>query len=147
MIVVSNTSPLIAFAKINQFAILQQLFGTLTVPEAVLYEFLNNCTSEEGVRFMCARREFIEVAQIKNCRGFSRKLGHGEQEAFSLALQQSADILLMDDRKACNEAKDRHIVVASTRTILKIAEKRGCIESYQAIEERLRQQNFYIPNY
>jgi predicted nucleic acid-binding protein len=87
------------------------------------------------------------MIQVKNVHSFSRKLGYGEQEALSLALQQSAHILLMDDRKGYNEAKEHHLVVASTRAILKIAEKRGLIDSYHAVEDALRTRSFYVPNY
>ena len=40
MIVVSNTSPLIALSKINQFAIFKKLFKVVWIPQAVENEFL-----------------------------------------------------------------------------------------------------------
>jgi len=39
MLVVSNTSPLIALAKINQFVIFQKLFQTVLIPQTVSDEF------------------------------------------------------------------------------------------------------------
>jgi predicted nucleic acid-binding protein len=45
MLVVSNTSPLIALAKINQLIIFQALFKKVMIPQAVYDEFLQNCTN------------------------------------------------------------------------------------------------------
>ena len=41
MIVVSNTSPLIALAKVDYLALLQEVFGHITIPEMVSHEVLN----------------------------------------------------------------------------------------------------------
>ena len=147
MRVVSNTSPLIAFAKIDLFQLLHQLFGVITISETVAYEFLDNCTKEEKTRFLLARKQYLEVVTVKNILSFSRKLGRGEQEILTLALQKSTDLLLMDDRKGRNEAEERYLIVASTRAILRIAEERRLIPSYKAVEDVLHQQHFFVPNY
>lgn len=147
MTVVSNTSPLIALAKIDHLPLLQQLFQTILIPETVKHEFLRNCTPKEKIRFKYAHQEYITVVQVTTRYTFSRTLGDGEQDALSLALQQSANLLLIDDRKGYNEAKEHHLVVASTRAMLKIAEKRGLIDSYQAVEDALRLQSFYVSPY
>jgi len=74
-------------------------------------------------------------------------LGLGELEALSLARQSSADLLLLDDRKASNEAREQQLVIASTRAVLKIAEERGIIGSAQELEKLMRQQQVFLPNY
>ncbi len=97
--IVSNTSPLIAFSKIDRFNILKELFGKIVIPETVYEEFLTNCTEEEKQRFISARETFIDKARVDEIYRFSRKLGRGEQEALILAIRHHADLLLMDDRK------------------------------------------------
>lgn len=123
MIVVSNTSPLIALAKINQFIIFSKLFKTVLIPQTVSEEFLQNCTE------------------------FSRRLGLGEQEALSLAIEKQADILIIDDRKALNEAYEQKLNAVSTRAVLKIAAEKKIISDYQSLEIALKKQNFFLPNY
>ena len=65
----------------------------------------------------------------------------------TLAIQEDADLVLLDDRKTFNEAQELKLIVASTRAVLKIAEERYLIASYQEVEEALRKQQFYVPNY
>jgi predicted nucleic acid-binding protein len=147
MKVVSNTSPLIAFSKINRFDILKELFGKIVIPETVYEEFSANCTDEEKQRFIIAREIFIDKVRVDEIYHFSRKLGRGEQEALILAIQLHADLLLMDDRKGYNEAKEQNINVASTRAILKIAEERDIISSYEEVEQALKERCFFVPSY
>jgi len=147
MKIVSNTSPLIAFSKINRFDILRELFGKILIPETVYEEFSANCTDEEKQRFVIARETFIDKVRVDEIYHFARKLGRGEQEALTLANQIHADLLLMDDRKGYNEAKEQNINVASTRAILKIAEERKIIDSFEKIEQTLKERSFFIPRY
>lgn len=145
--IVSNTSPLIAFSKIDRFDILQTLFKKITIPVAVHEEFLTNCTDTEHERFNIACKIFIEKVQVNIIHQFSRHLGQGEREALSLYIQQGAQLLLMDDKKGYNEAKEHAIQVASTRAILKIAEEKNIIENYQALEQLLKEKSFFVPKY
>ncbi len=147
MMIVSNTSPLIAFSKIDRFDILQELFGKIIIPETVYEEFSANCTEDEKQRFIIAREIFIDKARVDEIYHFTRKLGRGEQEALSLAIRHHADLLLMDDRKGYNEAKEQNINVASTRAILKIAEEQKIIGCFEEVEQTLRERSFFIPRY
>ncbi len=147
MKVVSNTSPLIGFAKIEQLSLLHHLFRTITIPRTVYDEFFENCTPAEETHFLAVSQECIEIVEVERLHLFSRRLDRGEQDVLTLALQEHADIVLLDDRKAFNEAQDLKLEVASTRAVLKIAEERHLIRSYQEVEAMLRQQQFYLPNY
>jgi uncharacterized protein len=147
MKVVSNTSPLIGFAKIQRLSLLQQLFQSIVIPSAVYDEFFENCTASEEKHFRSACDEFVRVVSVHSSHTFSRRLDQGEQEVLTLALQMHADLVLLDDRKAWNEARELQLMVASTRAVLTIAEERNLIQSYQEIEVALRQQQFYPPSY
>lgn len=147
MMIVSNTSPLIAFSKIDRFDILQEVFKKVTIPEAVQEEILANCTKIEKKRFIAACETFVNKVKVKEVYNFSRRLGKGEQEALTIAIQEHADLLLIDDRKGSNEAKEHNIPIASTRAILKFAEKQNIISNYQEVEQALKKQSFFVPNY
>lgn len=148
MIVVSNTSPLIAVAKINKFVIFQKLFKTVLIPQAVSEEFLQNCTEVEKTCFKSACQDCLEIVKVQPLsQTFSRRLGLGEQEALSLAIQKQADILIIDDRKALNEAYEQKLNAVSTRAVLRIAAEKKIISDYQSLEIALKEQNFFLPNY
>ena len=148
MNVISNTSPLIAFAKLQRFDILSRLFTAIIIPEAVRFEFLKNSTSVEEKQFLHECEQFVQIQHIRDKYiSFSRKLGKGEQEALTLAICLPADLLLIDDSKGQNEAREHGLVIASTRAILKLAEEDGLLQSYQAAEEALRTQSFFVPSY
>jgi predicted nucleic acid-binding protein len=147
MKVISDTSPLIALSKIERLFLLEKLFGKVIIPQTVYDEFLNNCDSAEQQQFLSACQKFIEVIGVSAVRLFSRRLDKGEQEVLILAIQEKADIVILDDRKAYNEAREHHLVVASTRAILRIAEEKTYISDVRELEEALRVRNFFLPEY
>jgi predicted nucleic acid-binding protein len=55
--------------------------------------------------------------------------------------------VLIDDRKAVNEAKEQGLLPISTRALLQVAERRGVIKDSHALESRLREKRFFLPNY
>ncbi len=66
---------------------------------------------------------------------------------YSLALHTNADIILIDDRKAYNEAMDKKLNPVSTRAVLIFAEERGAIDNYRELEKDLRKKSFFLPGY
>jgi predicted nucleic acid-binding protein len=149
MIVVSNTSPLIALSKINQFAILKKLFKVVWIPQAVQNEFLQNCTLFEEENFSTACQDCIKIVEVPVLSQikFSRRLGSGEQEALTLTIQKQADILIIDDRKAFNEASYQKLTAVSTRAVLRIAAESKIIADSQTLETALKNDKFFLPNY
>ena len=147
MNVISNTSPLIGFAKIERLPLLQQLFQQILIPQKVYDEFFDECTAGEASHFNAVAHNFIQVVKVEQLSAFSRRLDRGEQEVLTLALEERADFVILDDRKAFNEALELHLSVVSTRTVLTFAEERGLIPSYQQIQEELRRNQFYVTKY
>jgi predicted nucleic acid-binding protein len=72
------------------------------------------------------------------------KLGVGEREAITLALELKAEAILLDDRKARIEAQNKGLVVIGTLAILATAAHRGLVDLPAAIA-RLQQTNFRAP--
>lgn len=65
MIVVSDTTPLISFLKIDCIDLLEKLFGQVLIPQAVFDEL----TVDERFKFeadMIRRKRFIKVQSVKN---------------------------------------------------------------------------------
>ena len=147
MNVISNTSPLIGFAKIARLPLLQQLFHQILIPQMVYDEFFDECTAGEASHFHAVAPHFIKTVKVGQLSSFSRRIDRGEREVLTLALEEHADFVIIDDRKAFNEAVELHLSVVSTRTVLTFAEERGLISSYQQIQEELRRNQFYVPKY
>ncbi len=71
------------------------------------------------------------------------RLGHGETEAISLAVEINAELLLMDDRLARRAAESRGLNVAGTLTVLEAAAQLQIIDLPTAIG-KLRATNFRV---
>lgn len=146
MIVASNASPLVALAQADRLPILKALFEHLLIPEAVRQEMVDQCpVPEQRQRIEAAIGDFIFVAAPVTVHGFSRNLGQGEQGVLALALERHADLLLMDDRKARNEAGDLGLQCAYTTDVLRLAEHRRIIESAAEVVAGLRDLHIFLP--
>ncbi len=144
--VVSNTSPLIALSKIDQVGIVRDLFGKIYIPESVSEEFFSNCTQSEKKGFEKHIGDCILIVKVVKPTLFTRKLGIGEADAISLAMKLGG-ILVIDDKKGRNEARDQGMDAISTRAMLKIAEEKKIIRDFLEMEEALKQKRFFIPPY
>ncbi len=98
MIVVSNTTPLIGLASIQQFALLPALFGQIHIPQAVYDEaFLAG-----EVKHPIPAAAWIKVVSVKDRLAVEvllDELDLGEAETIVLARELNADWVLMDERK------------------------------------------------
>jgi hypothetical protein len=146
MIVVSDASPLLALAQADSLHLLKVLFGRVLIPTAVYQETVEQCpVPAQRQRIQSAVDDFISVSTTESAYRFWRNLGSGEQGVLALALERGADLLLMDDKKARNEANDLGFPCAYTTDVLRLAEGRGIIVSASEIVERLRDARIYLP--
>lgn len=148
MIVVSNTSPIIALSRIQRLDIFDKLFWEIYITEDVLSEALPSGIVEEFEHIKNAVDKFIFTREAKTNYPFRRKIQQGEQSVLNLALDLNADILIIDDRKARNEAKEMNLnsFLAYTTDILKLAEQEQIIGSYAQIEKKLRDKKIFLPS-
>ena len=146
MIVISNTSPLIALSRIHQLSILKHLFQKVYIPESVFQESVlqsNVPIQKENISKAIAE-EFIIVAKSQTVYAFKRKLDFGERGVINLAFDKQADFLIIDDKKARNEAKELGFKVLKTSTLIKRAEMFNLISSYSDIIDELEKINIYL---
>jgi predicted nucleic acid-binding protein len=80
---------------------------------------------------------WVEVLSPSQSRTVMQ-LDPGECEAIALAAEVHADIVLMDDRAARQEAARRGLRVAGTLSILDDADQAGLIDFEQAVAELQR---------
>jgi len=103
MIVVSDTTPLISFLKINKLHLFEKIFGKVIIPQAVFDELTKNIRfSIESEQII--REKFIVVENVHNTEAVdilrrATGLDKGESESIVLADELKADLLLMDEAK------------------------------------------------
>ena len=129
MIVVSNTSPIIALSRIQSLFIFEQIFGKIYITPEVLSEALPGEKKEAYTHIQNAINKYITIKNAKQSFHFKRKIHSGERSVLNLALEMQADVLIMDDRKARKEAKGMNLkaFLAYTTDILKMASNENCI--------------------
>jgi hypothetical protein len=92
MIVVADTSAVSNLLTIGREAILEELFGEVVVPPAVVSELLSWHT--ELPTFIVVRSS----ARLDLIESLTTELDAGEAEAIALAVELKADLLLIDER-------------------------------------------------
>lgn len=132
MIAISDTSPLNYLLLINHIALLPQLYKQVVIPHAVYIEMLNPGAPEAVSEWVSTLPSWTEVRSASSL-DTTLRLGAGESEAISLALELRADVLLMDERKGRREALARGIAVIGTMNILEGAAARGLVNLPEAI--------------
>ncbi len=145
MIVVTNASPLIALGQADVLPILGQLFGRVMMPDTVYEETVTGChVIIQKIAIETALDDFLSVEIPHHRYSYSRNLGIGEAGVLDLARDIQADLLLIDDKKARNEAKALGFKCAFTSDILRYAEQMNLVD-YAHIVSQLRRANIFIP--
>ncbi|MDQ3845541.1 MAG: DUF3368 domain-containing protein [Bacteroidota bacterium] len=101
MIVISDSSCLINLATIQLLSILPDLFQEVIIPKAVYNEIAVSGAGQPGEMEIKEAR-WIKVLPCHNQQLLNRLLAdldEGEAEAIVLALEQKADLLIMDEAK------------------------------------------------
>lgn len=117
MSVVCNASPLIHLARVGHLDLIRQLYGELTLPEAVWHEVVVEGTGQLGADKVRAA-PWIRTQAVTNrllVRVLQQELDAGEAEAIALALEIGAELLLMDERLGRETA--RHLGLRYTGLI------------------------------
>lgn len=145
MIVVADTTPLHYLILIGEVWLLEKLFGHILIPPAVRSELQRARTPQSVKEWIESQPTWLEIKlPTIALPDVAKSLGRGEREALALAVELPADALLLDDKRAKNEARRRNIPVITILNILEAAAAKSLINLPDAVE-RLRQTNFYLP--
>ena len=124
--IISNSSPLILLARINKLGIIKEIYKKIYIPKAVYNEVIVRGKEEKySDAFIIERAvdDFIFIKELKeeNLRE-SKKLndviGMGESEAITLAIQERAQLLLIDNLEPRKIAEVKNIKCRSTPGII-----------------------------
>ena len=137
MIIVSDTTPLISLMKIGQLELVNKLFGEIQIPEAVFNELVLN------PKFISESKQikesgFIHKVSVTDTKAVellrrSTGLDAGESEAIILSDLIGADLLLMDEVKGRQVAKQMGIQLMGTVGLLLIANQEGYLSKEEIL--------------
>jgi predicted nucleic acid-binding protein len=147
MIVVSNTTPLIGLATIQQFGLLQHLFGKIYIPQAVYDEAVAAGREQGGAQQEVSAADWIETVPVKDQLAVEvllDELDRGEAETIVLARELDADWVLMDEKKGRRKVTELGLGKIGTVGILLKAKQVGLLPQIRPEVERLRRQGFSI---
>ena len=136
MIVVSDTSPITNLIEIGRLELLRDLFGEVFIPEIVSRE----ATIVDAHRKAIENNTWIKVVDLKDRQVFNslaNKLDGGEAEAIALALELSAELILIDELAGRAEALELGLTITGLLGVLVGAKKQGLIKAIKPEIERL----------
>jgi predicted nucleic acid-binding protein len=144
-IVVSNSTPLIALAWLNQLDLLPTLFGAVHIPQAVYDEIQHNPAAVGAAQLKSP--SWLKISLVQDTLAVSLlldQLDSGESEAIVLARELQASLLLMDERRGRRRALQIGLNVAGTLGILIRARRQNLISSLRPLLDQLRQLPFHM---
>ena len=140
--VISDTGPLIAFARADLLDVPRRLFTSIQIPEAVWHE-CHGRTGEDTLRIADAvHRGWLQVVPPRTDptprvpTHSARHLGRGEVAAMESARAADRALLIVDDRIARRAALQLGVDFVGTVRVLWLAEREAVIDSAaDAIEQ------------
>jgi uncharacterized protein len=146
MAVVSNSSPLIFYAKIGRLDILRNLFNTLLIPPAVYAEVAIAGAGRIGAAEI-QDEAWIQrraLAQPERSQTFTTRVDQGEAEAIALALELEHEVILLDDGSGRRLAREQGLRPIGCAGILVLAREQGLIHELVPLLDDLRAAGLYL---
>ena len=136
MTVVSNSSSLIALHYLGQLDLCSALFGTVLIPPMVNQETFQTRPRPNWIE----ERLLTQPLSAVVLRG---RLGAGEREAIALAVELSADLILLDDAAARRMAVSLGLSLIGTFGILLRAKEQQLLPAVKPLIDQLLASGFH----
>lgn len=140
MIVVSDASPLVILGRIGKLDLLHDLYGDIVVPEAVWHEVVVEGKGRPGEETIVSA-DWVKVQEVENTelvRSLNQQLDAGESEAIALAVENQADLLLMDEKLGREVAQHFELRFIGVIGMLVESKNKGDIQEIKPILDDLR---------
>ena len=139
--VISDSSTLIHLAAIGRLGLLKEFYGRITVPPLVWREVVEQGGGRAGaVEVEQARQagwiEVLAVADAGMLQLLRRDLDDGESEVIALAVEQRADLVLLDESDARRTADLYSLSKTGIIGLLIRAKQEGHIDSLKVELDR-----------
>lgn len=133
MIIISDTSCLIAFDRINKLEILHKTFPEIITTKEVEQEFGKPLPLWISIQPVADKKKILELETL---------VDRGEASAIALALETTDCILIIDEKKGRKVATELHIEIIGTLKTLLIAKQKSVINSVKEVITELEKVNF-----
>jgi len=142
MLIIADSSALIALATCEGLDLILQVYNDIKVPEAVYAEIVGpeRPQSDALGSFLAERVMKVDTTRWVLTAG---GLGRGEIEAMALYKQLSAHALLIDDHRARVIAEHNQINCIGALGLLLVAKQRGAIDEIASYIQKLRHSSIY----
>jgi len=139
MVIVSNTSPISNLTIVGEISLLQQIYPKILIPPAVHSE-LTRLPILQPAMLSLLDAGWLEIQSPTNLQllyTLNQILDPGEAEAITLAVELSADRLLIDERIGRNIAASYGLKLRGLLGILIHAKQQGLIPVLKPILDHL----------
>lgn len=143
--IVADTGPIIAFARIRRLNLLRQVIEELVIPNAVYDDLVVKGKGRPGAAEV-ERGEWIHRKAVTDQAAVAqlpRVLHPGEREAIVLAQELGAQ-LLIDEKRGRKIAAERGLEVFGSLRVLAEAKRMGLIELAKPLVEAMLAAEYWI---
>jgi len=142
--VISNTTPILSLLKINKLEILKELYGQVTIPNAV-YQEVEEGKHKEFYKDL-KKIDWLIIKDIKdqNSREYFVDLDDGEAEVLILAKELNADLVILDEILGRRYAKVLEFNLTGTLGVLLKAKEKGIIKSLKELLTELTEKGTWL---
>lgn len=147
MAVVSNSSPLILFAAIERFDLLEAVFGRLLIPPEVWNEVVERGNDRPGIKEVrsSAWLQVVPLADDRIAYQFLTRLDSGEAHAIALCIERpDVEALVIDDFAGRRLARSIGLDVVGSAGVLVRAKERGIIRQVKPLLDDLVNAGLYM---
>jgi predicted nucleic acid-binding protein len=148
MVVVFNSSPWIFLSKLGIIEPALSLFKQVFIPSSASEEILSKRNEAASALGEFQKEMHVTVLEAKNVRllnALGSRLGRGEAEAITIALEREADIVALDDHVARSEAMRLGLQVKGTLGIIRRLMELDRFEGdIRELSENLKRMNFRV---
>jgi predicted nucleic acid-binding protein len=134
-VIISDTSCLIIFDKIEELELLNKLFGEITITQEIAQEFKKELP------------HWVKIANPANKtyqKILEASLDKGEASAIAYAIEQSDCLLIMDDFKGRKYAEQLGIKITGTLGVIIDAKLSGLINSVKPLLDKIEKTDFRL---
>ena len=138
--IIGDSSALIALSIVGKLELLETLYDTLYIPQAV-YDEVTKLEKKQSDILKVFLKERVKTVELKLKK---LGLGIGELEAITLYKQLNADVLLIDDNRAKKYALLNDVRVVGSLGILIKAKEKGYIEKIKPLLDKLQDSDIFV---
>lgn len=143
MIIIADTSALVALSTIKALYLLEHLFGEVFVSQSVFDECVVKNKSQANQLYAFLENK-IKPIDKNGFLTLPSNLGQGEVSAMLLYKKMNAKFLLIDDNRARKIAKYNDINIIGSLGVLLLAKKKNIISEISPFLDKLKFSDLYI---